>query len=422
MKNLNFGVYQHDLTTLKGTFITRYFIVLKVNNRIYRFTNFSNYAITYEQNDKDVQCIQSSDKNMYWIIAKFLNYCFFEKQYIKSLDSLTLEMVQNFFYDYSFPNNREPLEKDTVKRTLKYIMSFLENLSKEKIINFKKDDIYQIKEVYSYKFHTYNDVKKPKFIVYFSNKKKDIIYRDMPIRAFQIIVKRASSHHIRILMLIALCAYAGLRPSEALNVVMENSPLGPGIIFDFINGRVASITIDISEERAIRSDLKSVGKIKRERFVNVYSKYVSYLYEIYKYYLTATKNNKRDARYMALTVDRNGNAMTYDTYRKEFNKLITECIPLFLGSNDPKTVHFGQMLLKKKIAPHIFRHYFTMSLVLNGCNVHEIMAYRGDGSPESAQTYIAHKSEIEQKYREVKSGLFNFMLEKAERLYGNAQL
>ena len=73
-------------------------------------------------------------------------------------------------------------------------------------------------------------------------------------------------------------------------------------------------------------------------------------------------------------------------YYQRFRKIIREeMIPIFLKSDDPEVVFFGQLLQENNISPHIFRHWYTTQLVLSGVNeVSELMSARGDNSPESA--------------------------------------
>ena len=413
MNKKRFSVYEHSLVNDKGIFITRYLIVIKEDRKIIGWTNFHKYI---SENVKDLRPIQRNYKNRCIYICKFLNYCFFEKQCIKKISDLTIPMVEDFFYDYSLQTNRV-IRDTTVKTVLDYISDFLCELAKKKVVKFKESDIYENKDIYIKKQHKFISKRVPKFKVFYSNKKGYEIFRDIPIGAFLIIADVISKKHIDILMLVILSAFAGLRPSESCNVITEDSPLGKGILIDYLDGYIQCITIDISEERQLRKDLKKVGGIKKERYQCVFTPFMDAFYECYKLYLEKNKC-KRDVNYMPLTPDSRGNAMTYDVYRKRFDQAINDAIPVMLASDDPEVVFYGNKLLSRKIAPHIFRHFFSMMLVLAGCTIDEIMFWRGDASTESAATYIAHKSEIEKKFNKVKGQIFKFDLCKAEEMYG----
>ena len=107
-------------------------------------------------------------------------------------------------------------------------------------------------------------------------------------------------------------------------------------------------------------------------------------------------------------------------YYQRFRKIIREeMIPIFLKSDDPEVVFFGQLLQENNISPHIFRHWYTTQLVLSGVNeVSELMSARGDNSPESAWVYLQNKGEIAKQYGQVNNGVFDYMNWQAGKLFG----
>ena len=150
-----------------------------------------------------------------------------------------------------------------------------------------------------------------------------------------------------------LSAFAGLRPSGACNVRQEISPLGSGLIIKKVNGCIQRIDIDITEEKNLRSDLKVVGLIKKERMQAVYPRFMSafiYAYNLHKDYLSTCKYEEA---YCPMSVNSHGNAMTYPNYLSIFKKMTSELIPVLLRANDPEVVEYGHELLEHNIAPHI---------------------------------------------------------------------
>ena len=103
--------------------------------------------------------------------------------------------------------------------------------------------------------------------------------------------------------------------------------------------------------------------------------------------------------------------MTYDAYYAAFKTVIaTEVVPALLASNDPELVIYGRLVLEHGISPHIFRHWYSVQLVLAGVDsVNELMFYRGDRSPESAFTYLNNKGELLKKYRKVSDSAFDYL-------------
>ena len=222
-------------------------------------------------------------------------------------------------------------------------------------------------------------------------------------------------------MLAALSAFAGLRPSEACNVRREDSPLGPGLKFSIVNGEIYDISIDLTVERNLRSDLVSVGKIKKERVQKIYPAFLSAFTDAYKIYNRFLKEEQRpfEKEFGALTNNRKGKACTYASYYYEFNKAIEACIPLMLNDEDPEIVNYGQLLTENNIGPHILRHWFTVQLTLFGEDVAGLMYWRGDSNPESALTYIANKSDLLKKYRTVNDSSFEYLMWRAEKAHNS---
>ena len=112
--------------------------------------------------------------------------------------------------------------------------------------------------------------------------------------------------------------------------------------------------------------------------------------------------------------------MTYDSYAQSFRKIVKEeLIPIFLASDDPEVAMYGRILMEHNLSPHVFRHWFTVQLVLSGVSdPGTLMFWRGDTSPESALTYLQNKGELEKQYRLVNNEVFDYMLWAAEKKYG----
>ena len=248
------------------------------------------------------------------------------------------------------------------------------------------------------------------------------IFRDLPEGAFQIIMNEIVANHRNVLMLAALGAFAGLRPSECCNVRRADSALGAGIMFETVDGEVTNVLIDLTEEKNLRSDLISVGGIKKERVQKVYPAFIEAFMSCYDMYMEYITGKPYEKEYGALTNSSTGKAYTYDSYYMEFKKVIKDCIPIMLNDSDQKVVNYGHLLQENNISPHIFRHWFSVKLTLYGEDAAGLMNWRGDKSPESALTYLMDKSELEKEYEIVSDEIFNYSLWKAEKQHGTDQL
>lgn len=201
-------------------------------------------------------------------------------------------------------------------------------------------------------------------------------------------------HHKDILMLVALSAFAGLRPAEACNIRRVDSTLGPGIRFVTQNGEITDVILDLKKELNLRSDLKSVGSIKKERIQRVYPAFLEAFTECYRIYMDYMEGHKYEAAYGALTVNKQGRAITYDNYYQKFRKVIEKLIPILLSDEDAEVVNYGHLLLENNISPHILRHWFSVKLTLYGEDVSGLMYWRGDSSPLSAITYLQNNDVV----------------------------
>ena len=158
-------------------------------------------------------------------------------------------------------------------------MNFLRNVAKKNTCKFKTSELYNKVQKRNRHGKIYTAIQ-PNFDFVYDPETREI-YRDIPTKAFYIILDYTMNHYPQILMLVALQAFAGLRPSEACNVRREDSPLGKGIYFRNNYGEevdpehnVDDIRIDLTKEYNLRSDLVRVGKIKKERWQKVYPAFI----------------------------------------------------------------------------------------------------------------------------------------------------
>ncbi|MBK5261112.1 MAG: hypothetical protein JJE17_00890 [Peptostreptococcaceae bacterium] len=412
----NFAVYEHTLIYGEDQLIKRNFIVIKNDKKIIAWTNFHEYIRSAK--NSSVRPLTSDNRSRFYGVAQLLNYVFFEKYQISKLDDMDNDMVKSFLKAYGLCKLASDTKyttraKRTVDACVDSIIDFLENyVQQNKTSKVNVNGLYKKVEVFSKARKKYITKNVLTFDVRYNSKPKTI-FRDIPEKAFEVIMSKIIDKHPNILMLSALSAFAGLRPAEDCNVRRADSSLGAGIRFDFCNGEIRDVFIDLSYERNLRSDLKSVGSIKKERTQRVYPAFLTAFCECYKIYMKFIEGNKYEEEYGALTVNRSGKAYTYDSYYSEFKKVIEECIPEMLDSGDPELAHFGQLLLENSISPHIFRHWFSVKLTLYGEDVAGLMFWRGDKNPDSSLTYIMNKSDLEKQYKIVNNEVFNYSLWKA---------
>lgn len=283
---MKFVVYKHSLVLGDNNIVTKQFIVLKHDDGHLQFTDFHRYV----KSASKIKSISDDGNKRFSYVVKFLNFIFGTLG-LKSVDQLTLEMVREFFTLYGLsqlPGDSRKRKKSTVEKCVNAVLDFLtlylsERKGKAKL---KAEELYTTTTFTNSRRRVVKR-KEPNFEIYVddSNTEK-AIFRDMPNSAFEMLFSHIAQYHKDLLMVVALGAFVGLRPSEACNVRREDSPLGAGIIFHQSDNQVFKIEIDLRKEMPLRSDLKPTGRIKKERlqavpyiflevFLDTYNDYMS---------------------------------------------------------------------------------------------------------------------------------------------------
>ena len=418
-KTERFSIYEHRFVYANNLIITKQFIVLKHIDGTMTFTNFHKYI---KNPDKKIKSFNEKNDVKSKYICKFLNYAFFTAN-IDSLSKLTVDIGRDFLNAYGMHELSDDDEyvhrnKDTVKKCVSAVLHFYINLIEDKSTKrrIKTDDLFKnitTRDKYGKAFKK----RVLLFDVSFIPNHKEPIFRDMPNKAFILLFDHIAINHTELLGLVMHQAFAGLRPSEACNVRRMDSPLGAGIRIREVNGKLCGVTIDLRDELNLRSDLLSVGNIKKERIAKVPDIFLSAYKDTYEIYMAYMENKPYEVEYGVFSVNKQGRAITYDSYYSKFKEIIkNEMIPIYLNSNDNELVLYGQTLMEHSLSPHVFRHWFTVQLVLSGINEPgTLMAFRGDTSPESALTYINNKGELEKQFSKITNETFDYTLWAAKK-------
>ena len=418
---MKFISYKHTLILGNNHLVTKQFIALKAPDGNLQFTDFHRYV----KSASKIKSISDDGNKRFAYVIKFLNYVFGVKR-ITSLDQLTLDMIKDFLMNYglgTLPGDTRHRKKFTVEICVNTILDFLTLYLKER----KGKAILSPSALYETTSYTNKrgrliKRKEPKFDVYVDDSQTEqAIFRDMPNSAFEMLFAHIAEYHKDLLMVVALGAFVGLRPSEACNVRREDSPLGAGILFHQSEGETFKVEIDLRREMPLRSDLKPTGRIKKERMQAVPYIFLEVFLDTYNNYMSYLEGKRYERDYGPLNLNKQGKALTYAVYYQRFRRIIREeMIPIFLKSDDAEVVFFGHLLQEHNISPHIFRHWYTTQLVLSGVSeISELMSARGDKSPESAWVYLQNKGEIAKQYGQVNDGLFDYMSWRAENLFGD---
>ena len=122
-----------------------------------------------------------------------------------------------------------------------------------------------------------------------------------------------------------------------------------------------------------------------------------------------------------MCVNSQGKAITYELFRQRFRLMTKELIPLMFTSSDPEVVEYAYELQEHNISPHIFRHWFSVKLVLYGEDIAGLQFWRGDKSPESALTYFQNKGELQKQLAMVSNEIFDYLNYESIQLINKVQ-
>lgn len=245
--DMRFAVYKHKLVYKDTELIQRSMIVLKEDDEVLAWTDFHKYV-----RGGGSRSVSSDNAPAANNIVKLLNYVFFDQYHINKLTDIKKEMVRDFLNDYGLCRLRGDTQtthraKSTVERCITNVMDFLEEMLRQNTsCKMKISDLYTQEKKYSKQKKRYITIRKPIFEVLYGNEVRPML-RDLPEKVFQIIFNRIMTIYPNLLMLAALGAFAGLRPSEACNVRRTDSPLGAGIRFEMADGNIKNIFIDLKK-------------------------------------------------------------------------------------------------------------------------------------------------------------------------------
>ena len=405
---LRFGVYTHHFD-YHGQLVSRSFIALR--DRVGRWLAVTDLH-RYLQPSRRLRPLTSNNGDRLYFITSFLNYLFIDTSAIDSLEDLTIEMIRTFLGAYSTgAYGGRKRTSETISQCVGSVIQFLLSLLEDKDLDlvFTKEDLFH-KQYYLSRRTTLEAREALAFSIQY-DAESHMLLRDMPQRAVQVLLSHIYVHHPDILLATALQLFAGLRPSEPLSIHEGCLKIRQE------DGRILSVSIDLTKEQVLRDDGVATGGIKKHRTASVYPAFLQAFSDCYQRYREAYAGCTA-ASPSPLCLDSNGRAMTYKTYYRRFKAVVSETIPLLASDSDPEIREYAMILKDEGAAPHIWRHVFTQILVLSGLTEAQIMNARGDSSPVSALAYMRRKSELMKQYSETASRIASQMMEAARSYMG----
>ena len=391
-----YGVYTFRTATKEGVVYARSFIVIRNGyGVIVRFTRFQDYA-----GFKNYKPITSNAEKKLYYVCGMLNYVLVDhgkRVGIRHVFGITAEMLQEYFDFYASDKKADDdyRGRDSILKCISAVTAFMANLVWKfgGYMKVSRQELYRDEIAYDRNGRRYHRAVPLFQTVGMPAPKR--VFRDIPYKVFEILIPMAFRYARDIAFGLCLQAFAGLRAGEVLSVRQECSPLGKGITLTEVGGHAVKAEIDVEQEIRIRDDDVEVGMIKKERRQRVYPAFLGAFckaYELHKEYLSGRAFN-RD--YCPMFINRNGEAMTYETYRTRFHELVNNRLrPYLIRSSDPELRLYGQLLYENQLGTHALRHWFTVQLVMRGEDIGSIQYWRGDSSPDSAFEYLQNKGDL----------------------------
>lgn len=413
-----YAVYSLRVAMEEGLAVTRSFIVIKNGyDIIVRFTRLHEYAGIYAKGT--YRPVTANPESKLYFICKMLNYALTEFG-IRHVFDLTKPMLAQFFSFYAC----EKLPDGTFRsqRSVECCVSAVTDFASRLCSKFNgymklsKEELYEEETRVTRRGKTIRKNVPAFQAVGFPQTRA--LLREIPTKVMEILIPLAFRYAREIAFGVCLQAFAGLRGGEVCNVRQECSPLGAGIRFVTVAGETVKAEIDLRRELTLRSDKAEIGKIKRERLQCVYPAFLgafTQAYELHKEYL---RHVSFEPEYAPMFVNRNGKAMSYETYRTRFKALVQKRLrPILANSGDPELRVYAQLLCENELGCHALRHWYTVQLALRGENIADIQFWRGDKSPESAFGYLQNKGELVRELENANERFLQALLRIGEELH-----
>ena len=197
---------------------------------------------------------------------------------------------------------------------------------------------------------------------------------------------------------IALQAFAGLRIGEVCNVTYFNSQC------EYIGYDLKNWHVDLRIKPQLRSDGVDPGQIKSPGIAYVHPVFIPYFNLLlleHKNYIE--KTYKRQNIFGAIFMNRDGKAMTKESYERYFNKLISMLPGKLLETQLVDVQIEAKRILTSNFTSHTLRYFFTQYISkLPDTTVFDIAMFRRDRSLDSAMTYMRNNPYlIDNKIKEI---------------------
>lgn len=333
-------------------------------------------------------------------IVMFLNYLFFDREFIQRISDVdhtkNLEKIENltikdgniFLNEYKngkvggkYVKRQDSI--DILSRKLTNFYYFLFNNYQMKYLK-QKDFKYENRIVKRFGKNTEITCLKCLFNVRKSQVSGRSRLEYISFYAITELIALAVQYYPMVALGIALQAFAGLRIGEVCNVTYFNSQC------EYIGYELKNWQVDLRIKPKLRSDGVDVGQIKSHAIAYVHPAFIPYfnivLMEHQNY---IEKSYRKKNKFGAMFMNRDGNAMTKETYERYFNKLVAMLPERLLNAGIKEIALEAKRIFESNFTSHTLRYFFTQYISrLPDITVFDIAMFRRDRSLDSAMVYI----------------------------------
>lgn len=423
---IKYAAYHVICQTQTGQKVKRTFIVLmNTDGLILCFTGLEQYIGIPSY--YSTQAVTRNDEGACKAVCRFLNVTLlkhYETYRKKRIEDLTWDCVEDYMNTYAFTpfqqTGRCPTP-ETVRLHQLSICSFLDALKKEQKLPLMRD-IDFFRERNSLLKNINRKVRIANLNTYTAEEMRPQRLNDMPLSIFERLINIAKIYDPMLCLAMGIQAWAGLRASEVCNLFGSDSVLGIGIQIkkEIETGRYLAVTLCLDLEQVLRGDAVDVGNIKRERNAQIHPVYLDDFKLLYEQHLELLKNYTREDT-KPLFVNRQINhhtgyhmAMTYYSYLARFKALLPLLQKELSQSGSQEDQSYADLMLYRRLTPHVFRHLFSVQLVLMGVDEVALQSWRGDKNPDSARTYLRNKRVLMEQYDRYASVAMKYAKNQAE--------
>lgn len=336
-------------------------------------------------------------------LCSFLNYILIDcrtKYRLSSLEEL------RFAHGTAFLNELSRKEKSrmTLRKAERTLTLFYEFLAKKKLLLHIDDNVFEKKAIYgksnqNYTVSPFKGVILPRY-------KQDHIAHDLPEQYVLPFIELAVKIANPIALGVYMQCFGGIRQGELVNI-KKSEVTSVGSYGEF------GLIVDL-QQNYMRIDIKdSAGSsgVKKPRNQIVYP-IQDWLEQLYRYHI---ENYKAVDDSDALFVNRDGKAMSGQSYRAYFSKLKIEFLKKLRESSNPDDMIYGVKLEEYKWSTHIGRGIFTNLLAEVAENPYDIALPRGDSNLASSLVYLGNTERMKKKLESRMENLYKDYLPNLKR-------